>query len=161
MQEMFNSRYYHPELMMKQFRDNLLYLRQQRNLTQGELADVLGISQGTIANYETGKSEPSVERLYRISRFFETDMDTILIHNLRPPKPIISLNLKYLREKGGFSKEDIAKLLEFPTTHLYSVLEDTDWVSGMNIHKLQLISEFYGVTTDDLLKKDLSKEGKG
>lgn len=160
MEERFPPNYHHPEKLLKSFGSNLSYLRNQRELTQSELADALGISQSSIANYETGRREPSMDQLYRISRFFEVDIDMLITQNLRPPKPTLSLNLSYLRKREGYSKEEMAKLLDYPSVHRFNMAEDSpDGGLHMNIPKLLVISEFFGVSIDDLLKKDLSKGG--
>lgn len=160
MEERFSPNYHHPEKLLKSFGSNLSYLRNQRELTQSELADALGISQSSIANYETGRREPSMDQLYRISRFFEVDIDMLITQNLRPPKPTLSLNLSYLRKREGYSKEEMAKLLDYPSVHRFNMAEDSpDGGLHMNIPKLLVISEFFGVSIDDLLKKDLSKGG--
>lgn len=160
MEERVSPNFYHPEKLLKSFGGNLSYLRNQRDLTQSELADALGISQGAIANYEAGRREPSMDQLYRISRFFEVDIDMLITQNLRPPKPTLSLNLSYLRKREGYSKEEMAKLLDYPSVHRYNMAEDSpDSGLHMNIPKLLVISDFFGISVDDLLKKDLSKGG--
>lgn len=160
MEEIFSPYFYHPEKLFKLFGGNLSNLRNQRGLTQHDLAGALGISQETIANYESGKCEPCIDHLYRISRFFDVDIDILITQNLRVPKPTLSLNLSYLRKKKGYSKEEMAKLLDYPSVHHYNMAEDSpDGDLHMNIPKLLVISEFFGLTVDDLLKKDLSKGG--
>lgn len=160
MEERFSPNFYHPEKLLKLFGGNLSYLRNQRGMAQSELAEVLGISQGVIANYEAGRREPSINQLYRISRFFDVDIDMLITRNLKSPKPTLSLNLSYLRKKEGYSKEEMAKSLDYPSLHHYNMAEDSpDGDLHMNIPKLLIISEFFGISVDDLLKKDLSKEG--
>lgn len=161
MEERFSPNYYHSERIATRFKNNLTHLRNLRGLTQGDVAEALGISQGAISNYEAGRREPSIEQLFRISVFFEVDIDTLITQDLRPPKPLLSLNLKHLRKKEGYSREEMAKLLDYPQVHYYNMAEDSpDGLMHMNIPKLLVIAEYFGVTVDDLLKKDLSKEGQ-
>lgn len=91
MKERFSPEYCHPEKLLKLFGCNLSYLRNQKGMAQSELAEVLGISQGAIANYEAGRREPSINQLYRISRFFDVDIDMLITRNLKSPKPTLSL----------------------------------------------------------------------
>lgn len=55
-------------------------LRKKRGLTQMQLAGVkeLGISQASLAAYETGAREPSVETIAALSQFFHVSVDYIL-----------------------------------------------------------------------------------
>lgn len=48
----------------------LAELRNERGLTQKELAEKTGIAASTIAMYETGEREPSLKRARILARFF-------------------------------------------------------------------------------------------
>lgn len=50
-------------------------LRMQHDLTQKQLADVLGISESTVGMYERGHREPAFEMLEAIADYFNVDMD--------------------------------------------------------------------------------------
>ncbi|MGL4605892.1 MAG: helix-turn-helix domain-containing protein [Eubacteriaceae bacterium] len=63
---------------MNAFKDILLYLRKRTGLTQVELAKKLEISHSSIAMYESGKREPSVEKLEEIADFFNVDISFLL-----------------------------------------------------------------------------------
>lgn len=43
---------------MGTFGDRLKEIRREKNLTQQEFADQIGIKRGTVANYELGRNEP-------------------------------------------------------------------------------------------------------
>lgn len=53
-------------------KDKIQSLRRRRKWTQQELADRLDISRSTIANWETGRVQPSLEALQELSRVFES-----------------------------------------------------------------------------------------
>lgn len=57
------------------FGNVLKRLRTQNNLTQKQLADVLGISESTVGMYERGHREPAFEMLEAIADYFNVDMD--------------------------------------------------------------------------------------
>lgn len=63
---------------MKIFAIRLKELRMQQNLTQRELADILGYSCSAISNYEIGKNEPSFMDLIRIANYFCVSLDYLL-----------------------------------------------------------------------------------
>ena len=52
------------------FEERLKKLRQEKNLTQEELAKQIKSSRSNIANYENGKNLPSVEVLDKLSEIF-------------------------------------------------------------------------------------------
>ena len=56
----------------------LLELRTNEGLTQRDVAKALFISQGTYNNWENGKTEPSIEQLIALSRFFGESIDYIV-----------------------------------------------------------------------------------
>lgn len=54
----------------------VLYMLRKRNqLTQKELASVLGVSESRIGMYERGHREPDFEMLEAIADYFNVDMD--------------------------------------------------------------------------------------
>lgn len=60
------------------FADRLKELRKEKNMTQVQLAEALGVSKGTIAMWEIGKREPNFETLNRLSDIFDKRIDYIL-----------------------------------------------------------------------------------
>jgi transcriptional regulator with XRE-family HTH domain len=56
----------------------LKILREKNNLTQAELAKILGISQSRYSLYENGKKEISIKVLSNIANFYETSIDFII-----------------------------------------------------------------------------------
>ncbi len=63
--------------------DNLRYLRMQLSLSQQKIADQLVITRGRYAKYEDGASEPPIEILVRISRFFHVSIDLLVSVDLK------------------------------------------------------------------------------
>ena len=53
-------------------------LRKAKGLTQGELADAIGVKQNLIGRYETGDRELSLPRLRQIARALGTDVGDLL-----------------------------------------------------------------------------------
>ena len=62
---------------MTKLSDMLVYLRRREGLSQGELANRLGISRSSIGMYETGKREPELETLEVFADFYNVDMNTL------------------------------------------------------------------------------------
>jgi len=61
---------------------NLKHLRSSRKMSQGELAERLGIARTTLGDYERGKTEPSLEMLTKFSDIFDVDIDSFITLDL-------------------------------------------------------------------------------
>lgn len=57
---------------------NLIEIRQRRNLTQNELAKLVDLPRSTIANIESGKGNPSLQNLAKLSSALHTPIDQLL-----------------------------------------------------------------------------------
>ena len=64
--------------VIRMFGNNLKRLRQDRNLTQQKLADILGVSRSAIGMYEGGEREPDFETLEVIADFFNVRLDELI-----------------------------------------------------------------------------------
>lgn len=53
-------------------------LRKEKNITQEELADKMGVSRRTVSRWETGSNLPDMDILIDISDFYEVDLREIL-----------------------------------------------------------------------------------
>lgn len=60
---------------MELFPARLKCLRQQRNLTQAELSQAIGITQGLLSHYEAGQKEPRLTALIKIADYFHVSID--------------------------------------------------------------------------------------
>ena len=60
-------------------KNNLKTLRQEKSISQDELASILGVSRQTINSIETGKFDPSLKLVIKITRFFKTELESIFI----------------------------------------------------------------------------------
>lgn len=84
---MRSARFQNEETMKETFSKNLKYLRQTKpNLSQQAIAEILGISQRSVSNYENGKKLPPFYIIERFCLFFDVSMEEILQTNLNDPK---------------------------------------------------------------------------
>lgn len=55
--------------------DKLKLLRKERGYTQGQVGELIGQERSTIACYETGKRNPDVKTLEKLSALFQVSLD--------------------------------------------------------------------------------------
>ncbi len=58
-------------------RNRLKVLRAERDWSQGDLAEQLGVSRQTVNALETGKYDPSLPLAFRIARLFHLPIEAI------------------------------------------------------------------------------------
>ena len=64
----------------------LKQLREEKNITQQELADQLSCSQQSINNYENHGTQPDIDMLCKMADFFDTSVDYLIGYtNVRCP----------------------------------------------------------------------------
>ena len=66
-------------------RTNLRSLRLACGYTQQDVARALGVVRSTYSYYETGKTQPDVETLTRISQMFGVTLDQLVLPGEQPP----------------------------------------------------------------------------
>lgn len=78
---------------MSIFADNIRYLRGQLKLSQKAVAEHLNITRGRYAKYEDGMSEPPLDLLVSISKYYHISIDLLLSVSISkyPLETIISL----------------------------------------------------------------------
>lgn len=57
-------------LIKDKVRETIIECRKEKGITQTQLGDYLGKSKTTVASWEQGKSNPDIEMLYRMSKYF-------------------------------------------------------------------------------------------
>ena len=84
--------------------ERLKQLRSEKGMTQVQLAQMLGVSKGTVAMWETSKRKPSFEILSRLSDIFDRRMDYILGYSDDASSP--QLSEEELDQLGSWAAED-------------------------------------------------------
>ena len=52
--------------------------REKKNMTQNEIAEILGVKATTVSKYEAGTLEPNIESIKKLSEIFEITIDELL-----------------------------------------------------------------------------------
>ena len=64
------------------FGKSFKFYRQKAGLTQKEVADKIGVKDYQLGNYETNRSQPSLEILKKMSKVYLVSIDKMLGNNL-------------------------------------------------------------------------------
>lgn len=90
---------------MEIFSKRLRQLRVERGLTQGELAERLGIARNSIFSYETSRRVPDIDVLAKLAEFFEVTSDYLVgLEDCRQNKDM-SAQLKIAAEMRGLLRD--------------------------------------------------------
>lgn len=94
--------------------DNLRFLRNQQEISQQKIADRLIITRIRYAKYEDGTSEPPIEILLRISKYFRISIDLLVSVDIRkyPLEEMLNLSdnrilLPVVVDESGNNKIEI------------------------------------------------------
>ena len=58
--------------------DKIKLYRENKKMTQNDIANILNVSPATVSKYETGSLEPNIESLKRLAELFEISIDELL-----------------------------------------------------------------------------------
>ena len=100
-------------------------LRTSANISQEQMANMLGMTRITYTHIESGKREPKPSELQKIADFFETSVEKILDHSQKSPV-VLNSTLEHTKltetilyvlskcaGKANFGKIALNKLLYF------------------------------------------------
>jgi len=68
-------------------KENMRYLRKQKKMTQGDLADKLDIKRSLIGSYEEGRGVPKLSVIKQMADLLEVSLDTLLAVDLSSEEP--------------------------------------------------------------------------
>ncbi|MGI6162018.1 MAG: helix-turn-helix domain-containing protein [Christensenellales bacterium] len=96
------------------FGPKLRRLRKERNITQDGLGKLLGMGRTAIANYESGRNQPSNEVLVQISDFFDVSIDYLLGRtSLRPGDTLAFNRAEAEEELPEEARQELNSFLEY------------------------------------------------
>lgn len=79
-----------------EFKERLRNLRKEKQLTQVRLSEMLNYGYTAIANYESGRNEPSITDLKKIAAIFDVSLDYLLgVSDARRPYIIDEQTLEF------------------------------------------------------------------
>lgn len=95
------------------FDKKLLRLRKSRNLTQDQMADLVGLHSASIKTYESGKTQPSLEALKKIVLACSVTADEMLFDDFeRGPNDDLKLAFEAVSNMADDDKNTVLSLIE-------------------------------------------------
>ena len=101
------------------FKENLKKIRKRANLSQAELAKLLGVNQYNISFWEIGRSEPNIEQLIKLSEILNVPTDYLLGKEI-----ILASNEKEFEVVTNHFKQDIEDEMLQELVTLYSSISN-------------------------------------
>lgn len=138
--------------------DRLKEIREERNLTQKDIAKTLEVDRSTYAGWETGKDTIPLRRLNKLSDYYKISVDYMTgLSNVTSSYRVIDLdakvigqNLKDFRKERNLVQKDIFLFLN-TTSSTYSAYETGKVLIKTDF--LYSICKNYNASMDELLGK--------
>ncbi len=89
------------------FRENVQHLRAAHRMTQEQLAMLLGVSRQSVTKWESGKSNPEMDKLLKICEIFGCTLDDLVCGDLtsRPAEPTVAMPDAAPADVCGYDEE--------------------------------------------------------
>jgi len=100
--------------MAKEFHENLKLVRENKEITQKAVAEAIGVAKSTYSLYESGKREPDIDKIKKISIFLKTSADYLLGLDvsdtaLRPDEQSLLSDYNLLNDSGQHTARGYVK----------------------------------------------------
>lgn len=133
-------------------------VREDKELTQKDVGDILGVDRSTYGGWEIGKDTIPLRKLYELSKYYDISLDylfglsdnkNIVYKSSEINIELVGKKLKQIREENNLTQQDIADLLNTSkstynayengkvlilTSSLYAIAEkydcSIDWILG-------------------------------
>ncbi len=118
-------------------------LRMKRKITQIELAQAIGVSNGNVGDWERGRSKPGYDALAALSRFFEISPEYLLeLDSYSASKELLrddsfsQMEIELVKRLRRLEKRDQEIIFEFVTT-LSEKSERDKWLRLLNTYRIK------------------------
>ena len=88
----------------------IVQLRMSKGISQEQLAEILGVSRQSVSKWEMGQMLPQIDKVLRLSEFFNVSTDELLRENLDIPKLSVEKKKNKYFGTDGFRGEANVKL---------------------------------------------------
>lgn len=108
------------------FAKRLIDLRENKNILQKDLANILNVEQATVSQWENGKRIPDSETLIKIANYFNVSVDFLIGNDkrekiaskeqeMKEKEALKNLLIKngYMKDNEDLSDDELDKLMKF------------------------------------------------
>ena len=88
--------------------EKLKTLRKNRNLKQDDIAELFGITKGTVSNWENNRRTPNIQQLQRLSDFYGVSMDYFNEEEKKPVKIEVEVKEVIYKAKNLLNDENVS-----------------------------------------------------
>lgn len=122
--------------------------REEMDLTQQELGDLVGVSRQTIYYIEKGDYNPSLILAFKIADVLKTPVNNLFYREPIIKDKVESLSIKEMKDiadKLNMNQEKVVSLSE---------IDETDLLKEFKMMELEKIAKELGYSLEDLFQKD-------
>ncbi|MBD3213522.1 MAG: helix-turn-helix domain-containing protein [Candidatus Lokiarchaeota archaeon] len=122
--------------------------REEMDLTQQELGDLVGVSRQTIYYIEKGDYNPSLILAFKIADILKTPVNNLFYREPIIKDKVESLSIKEMKDiadKLNMNQEKVVSLSE---------IDETDLLKEFEIKELEKIAKELGYSLEELFQKD-------
>lgn len=89
-------------------------LREERGMTQDELAEKLNVTRQAVSNWETGKTQPDIETLTRLAEIFDVSVERIIYGSERKERIVhVDRNIQIGPKEGLSMGAALAMIISY------------------------------------------------
>ena len=104
------------------FSERMKELREQKEISQKQLAENMHISQSSVSEYENGNQQPPLEMLIKLADFFDVNIDYLL------GRTNIAISLNRLKERIS------TRAGQIPLNELFTLKDNEKEIVALIIH---------------------------
>lgn len=119
------------------FGERLKHLRENKNLFQKELGDILHVTSQTISGWEINRTTPDYETLVKIANYFNVSVDYLLgnekqaskFENELREKEALKMALKnagYMKDDEDLSDRELERLMKFVSQNKHFIKNEDE-----------------------------------
>lgn len=101
-----------PDLIAMNFPERLSSLRNERGMTQGTLAEHVGIHVSQIRRYEAGESSPTLDVLRKLAIALSVSADTLVFDTQRDPDNELRMQLEATQRLSDEDRQLVKRFIE-------------------------------------------------
>ena len=135
-------------------------LRKAHNITQTQLAGLLGVSQAALSGYETGKFEPDHDTLKKIAKTLHTSIDYLLGGDITTVRGKDSARIKvFAKLPAGIPIEALEDVVDFEDISADMLKGDKEYI-GFRVSGSSMYPKYLENDTVIVLRQEDCENGQ-